>query len=117
MYFVLGMLSIIAAAFVAVIVWGLLKINRQQQRIDYIQRLIDEAPRELHTRFVDMDRELNDRINWNHRHIDDIDDKINRRISECDAYLHRRIDETNSYIDSRIDKALSTISTKQLIKG
>ena len=106
MYFVLGMLSIIAVAFVAVIVWGLLKINRQQQRIDYIQRLIDEASRELHTRFVDMDRELNDRINWNHR-----------RIDEYDTNLNRRIDETNSYIDSRIDKALSTISTKQLIKG
>ena len=106
MYFVLGMLSIIAVAFIAVIVWGLLKINKQQQRIDHIQRMIDEAPRELHARFAEMDRELNDRINWNHR-----------RIDEYDANLNRRIDETNSYIDSRIDKALSTISAKQIIKG
>ena len=95
MYFVLGMLSIIAVAFIAVIVWGLLKINKQQQRIDHIQHMIAE-----------MDRGLNDRINWNHR-----------RIDEYDANLNRRIDETNSYIDSRIDKALSTISAKQIIKG
>jgi CHASE1-domain containing sensor protein len=95
MYFVLGMLSIIAAAFVAVVVWGVVKIKQQQQSLNYMQRIIDEAPRELNERFNHVYRDIDDRNN----------------------YLHRRIDETTSYIDSRIDKALGTASAKQLIKG
>jgi len=96
MYFVLGMLSIIAAAFVVVIVWGLLKIRQQQQSLNYIQRMIDDAPRELNERFNVVYRDLDDRT----------------------TYIHRRIDETTSYIDSRIDKATSgNNGAKQVIKG
>ena len=92
MYFVLGMLSIIAAAIVSVLVWGIVKINKQQQSLNYIQRMIEEAP-----------RELNERLNVVYR---DLDDRT--------TYIHRRIDETTSYIDSRLDKAMSS---NKLIKG
>jgi len=95
MYFVLGMLSIIAAAFVAVVVWGVVKIKQQQQSLNYMLRIIDETPRELNERFNVMYRDLDNRTDQ----------------------IHRRIDETHSYIDSRVDKALGTVSTKQLIKG
>jgi hypothetical protein len=95
MYFVLGMLSIIAAAFMAVVVWGLLKIRQQQQSLNYIQRMIDDAPRELNERFNVVYRDLDDRT----------------------TYIHRRIDETTSYVDSRIDKALGITGAKQVIKG
>jgi hypothetical protein len=95
MYFVLGMLSIIAVAIVAVIVWGIVKIKQQQQSLNYILHIIDEAPRELNERFNVMYRDLDSRTDQ----------------------IHRRIDETHSYIDSRVDKALGTVSTKQLIKG
>lgn len=106
MYFVLGMLSIIAAAIVSVLVWGIVKINKQQQRLDNIQRMIDEAPRELNERFNVLYRDLDDRTSW-----------IHRRIDEYDANINRRIDETHSYIDSRVDKALGTTGAKQVIKG
>jgi len=95
MYFFLGMLSIIAVAIIAVIVWGIVKIKQQQQSLNYMQRIIDEAPRELNERFNVMYRDLDNRTDQ----------------------IHRRIDETHSYIDSRIDKALGTVSAKQLIKG
>lgn len=107
MYFVLGMLSIIAAAIVSVMVWGIVKINKQQQWLDSIQRQMEEGSRELHARFADVQREIDDRANW-----------IHRRIDEYDVNLNRRIDETNSYIDSRIDKATSGLNgAKQVIKG
>ena len=106
MYFVLGMLSIIAAAIVSVLVWGIVKITRQQQRLDNIQRMIDEAPRESNERFNVLYRDLDDRTSW-----------IHRRIDEYDANINRRIDETHSYIDSRVDKALGTTGAKQVIKG
>ena len=95
MYFVLGMLSIIAVAIVTVIVWGIVKIKQQQQSLNYMSRIIDEAPRELNERFNVMYRDLDNRTDQ----------------------IHRRIDETHSYIDSRVDKALGTVSAKQLIKG
>ena len=106
MYFVLGMLSIIAAAIVSVLVWGIVKINKQQQSLNYIQRTIEEAPRELNERFNALYRDLDDRTSW-----------IHRRIDEYDVNINRRIDETHSYIDSRVDKALGTTGAKQVIKG
>ena len=92
MYFVLGMLSIIAAAIVSVLVWGIVKINKQQQSLNNMQRVMEEAS-----------RELNERLNVVYR---DLDDRT--------TYIHRRIDETTSYIDSRLDKAMSS---NKLIKG
>lgn len=117
MYFVLGMLSIIAAAIVSVMVWGIVKINKQQQWLDRIQREFNEAPRELHTRFADAHRELDDRASWIHRRIDETDAALNRRMDQDNEHIYREIADCRAYIDSRIDKTLGTISTKQLIKG
>lgn len=106
MYFVLGMLSIIAAAIVSVLVWGVIKINKQQLWLDSIQRQMEQASREVHDRFIETYREIDQRGSW-----------IHQRIDEYDAKTNRRVDEAQSYIDSRIDKALGTINAKQVIKG
>ena len=110
MYFVLGMLSIIAVAFVAVIVWGMLKIRQQQQSLNYIQRMIEEAPRELNERFNVLYRDLDDRTTY-----------VHRRIDETTSYVDSRLDKTTAYVDSRLDKAIAGIitthSAKQVIKG
>ena len=45
MYFVLGMLSIVAVAFVAVVVWGLLKIKKQQDEIKLLKGLNEDTHR------------------------------------------------------------------------
>ena len=117
MYFVLGMLSIIAAAIVSVMVWGIVKINKQQQWLDRIQQEFNEAPRELHARFADAHRELDDRASWIHRRIDETDAALNRRIDQDNEHIYREIADCRSYIDSRIDKALDTVGAKQVIKG
>ena len=45
MYFVLGMLSIVAVAFVAVVVWGLLKIRKQEDEIKLLKGLNEDTHR------------------------------------------------------------------------
>lgn len=124
MYFVLGMLSIIAAAIVSVLVWGIVKINKQQQSLNHIKRMMEEAPRELHNRFADMHRDVEERFSWVHRRIDDYDAKANRRTDELDANssreyerIYNEIADSRSYTDSRIDKVLGTTGAKQVIKG
>ena len=114
MYFVLGMLSIIAAAIVSVMVWGIVKINKQQQWLDRIQQEFNEAPRELHARFADAHRELDDRASWIHRRIDETDAALNRRMDQDNEHIYREIADCRAYIDSRIDKVTSV---KQVIKG
>ena len=109
MYFVLGMLSIIAAAFVAVIVWGLLKINKQQ-------RMIEEVERELQARFAVLRHEIEDRVSTIHRHMDDIDVNHNRRMDHEHEILFREIADCRAYADSRFDKATGLTGAKQVIK-
>lgn len=116
-YFVLGMLSIIAAAFVAIIVWGMVKISKQQKAIQYLDRILDDSPRELNARFADMQRDMDNRLTWIHTRIDEYDAKLTRRIDQDTAQIYNEIAECKSYTDSRLDKALGTISAKQLIKG
>ena len=117
MYFVLGMLSIIAAAIVSVMVWGIVKINKQQQWLDRIQREFNEVPRELHARFADAHRDLEDRASWIHRRIDECDAALNRRMDQDNEHIYREIADCRAYIDSRIDKAIGTVGAKQVIKG
>ena len=117
MYFVLGMLSIIAAAIVSVMVWGIVKITKQQQWLNNVQRQLNEAPRELHDRISDMHRIVEERATYMHRRIDENDANVNRRIDHDNEQIYREIADCRSYVDSRIDKALGTVGTKQVIKG
>jgi len=127
-YFVLGMLSIVGAAFVAAIVWGIVKITK-----------LLKANRGLEEWIVGNDRHMHDNINSLHKDLDQKSDELYRRISIVTEELHRdmkdldremdkRTDEldrnindraTNiiSYVDSRVDKALGLAGAKQVIKG
>jgi len=102
MYFVLGMLSIIAAAFVAVIVWGIVKINKLTLGLKSTCEWIESNTR---------DRDYNfDQV---YKRISDVERQLQFEVQE----IYRRMDECRSYTDSRFDKATSLTSAKQLIKG
>lgn len=96
MYFVLGMLSIVAVAFITVIVWGIVKI----MKLSKISKAHDEYhmhhQNELDRRFESMDK----------------------FISEVER---ESISSSKSYTDSRIDKLVDTHSIvgvkQQVIKG
>jgi hypothetical protein len=143
MYFVLGMLSIVALAFVMVIVWGLLKIKKQQDEIKMLKSFNEDSHRLIYS----MNEEVNRRIS---REIDDLNQVIStdrrefgeeaRRISmnfdrrfddvwgnfrdlrnEMVELGKSEIDISKSYTDSRIDKLIDTYFDmvnvkKQIIK-
>jgi hypothetical protein len=100
--FVLGMLSIIAVAFMAVIVWGIVKINKLTFEMKATHEWIDNGTR---------DRDYN--LQQVYRKFDETD----RNISLEYERIYNQIAECRSYTDSRIDKVLGTTGAKQLIKG
>ena len=100
--FVLGMLSIIAVAFMAVIVWGIVKINKLTFEMKSTHEWIDNGTRDRDYNL----QQVYEKIKENDRQTSYEFENIYRQISEC-----------RSYTDSRIDKVLSTTGAKQVIKG
>ena len=100
--FVLGMLSIVAVAFMAVIVWGIVKINKLTFEMKATHEWIDNGTR---------DRDYN--LQQVYRKFDETD----RNISLEYERIYNQIAECRSYTDSRIDKTLGITGAKQLIKG
>ena len=106
MYFVLGMLSIIAAAIIAVIVWGIVKINKLTTELKATHEWIDNNTRERDYNFEQVYKTISDRERQTQFEVQEIYRQIDRHINEC-----------RSYTDSRFDKATSLTGAKQLIKG
>ena len=114
MYFVLGMLSIIAAAFVVIVIWGLLKIKNQQRSIEILQQRLDEMPRQFYEDTRGMTQHIDNRFDDVWGSFRDIRNEI-VDISKSDVELSK------SYTDSRIDKLIDTYfdmvgAKKQIIK-
>ena len=114
MYFVLGMLSIVAAAFVAIVIWGLLKIKNQQRSIDILQQRLDEMPREFYSSSRDMTQQIDKRF-------DDVWGQFREMRGDTHEMDKGILDSSKSYTDSRIDKLIDTYfdmvgAKKQIIK-
>ena len=90
--FTFGVLSVIIVAFVAMLVWGIVKVVKQHQQINSIQSEIERV--------------------WQNQ--SRMSDELHQRINQNQDYSIRQIDETRSYIDSRIDKLEAK---KQLLKS
>jgi predicted PurR-regulated permease PerM len=86
--FTLGVLSVIITAFVVVLVWGIVKVVKQQEQINGINNRFNEFIVQSHHTETEIYRQINDQV--------------------ADA-----VTQSKSYIDSRIDKT----SSKQVIKG
>ena len=143
MYFVLGMLSIVAVAFVAVVVWGLLKIRKQEDEIKLLKglnedthRLVYEVKNEIRQK-IDRDIENIHQILSNDRRefVEEtrrISSNFDRRVddfwggfrdirNEMVELSKSDVDLSKSYTDSRIDKLIDTYfdmvsAKKQIIK-
>ena len=90
--FAFGVLAMVAVILLAVVVVGIVKVYKQSNQIDYLERGMSDVYRK-------MDEEI--RV-------------VHDTMSQDRRELNQRIDDLNSYVDSRIDK---TINKKQLIKG
>ena len=89
--FVFGMLTMFAVVSIIAIVIGIVKIYRLSQRVD------------------SMDRHIEDSIQHLHQRIDSNSTDISREFDETRRDLSIRIEGLNSYVDSRFDKVLSKI--------
>lgn len=90
--FAFGVLAMVAVILLTVVVVGIVKVYKQSNQINHLEREINN-----------FYRKLDEEVRVTH----DI-------ISQDRRELNQRIDDLNSYVDSRIDK---TINKKQLIKG
>jgi predicted PurR-regulated permease PerM len=127
--FVLGMLSIIAVAFMAVIVWGIVKINKLTSEVTSTHKWIDNTVQDrdyqfqqIYKKFDQVERTHNDDFERSYNHISSNFDHLDRKINEQERAMsleferaYNQIAECRSYTDSRFDKLAS--NTKQLIKG
>jgi len=102
-FFVLGMLSIIGAIALALIVWGVLKINKLTKSIKQLEEWIQS----------------NERNRWDEasRLRDDMDRKFEDAERNIISHVSHMVNESKSYTDSRFDKATGLTGEKKLIKG
>lgn len=112
MYFILGMLSIVGVAFVAITVWGIVKITKLLKTIKSHEEVHSHHDREINDRFRELYQEIDRRLDNMERHGND-------HISALQRELDSRFNEVYSYTDSRLDKlADKTLKQeKQIIKG
>lgn len=137
------MLSIVAVAFVAVVVWGLLKIKKQEDEIKMLKNFNEDSLRLIHS----MNEDVNRRIYKEVENINQIISTDRREFGEemrrMSSNFDRRVDDfwsgfrdirnemvelsksdvdlSKSYTDSRIDKLIDTYfdmvsAKKQIIK-
>ena len=110
-YFILGMLSIIGAAFVATVVWGVVKISKLLKTIKHQEDWIINNERHMHDNVDDLRKNFERKFEDSERHIHD-------RVTDLQRELDVKFNNTTSYIDSRVDKVSSSLKEqKQLIKG
>ena len=120
-YFVLGMLSVIALIGFGVIVWGLLRIKKQQTQIKNLQEDIQGLVRTISNEMEHTSR----RIDNERRNIYDEIVNRNNDVQKQLEYVLRltKESEENStrYTDKRIDKLIDTYfdikKNKDLLKG
>ena len=109
MYFVLGMLSIIGAIALALIVWGVLKINKLLKAIKQQEEWIANNDRNVWENFRQLREDLERRQDNMERHVyqnvtelqREMDMKINDQITDA-------VTESHSYTDKRIDRLIDT---------
>lgn len=111
--FTLGVLSVIVVAFVAVLVWGIVKVVKQQKQINNINQQIEDSHQTMWRVREDDSRNQREK----ERSIEMYLDKRFIDLESTIQDLHRRIDSAMSYTDSRIDKLIEANKPKQLIKG
>ena len=105
MYFTFGVLTMVAMISVGAIVYGIVKVFKQEKQIKGIQQNIEDAMRSTQHDISWFRNDLNDRFRDIHQRIED-------------SYENSR-DMSNAYTDMRVDKLEDKLTNKpkQLIKG
>lgn len=123
--FTLGVLSVIAVAFVAVLIWGIVKVVKQEKQVKDLQltdeetrqslyKAQDELYRLIHSNQDEMYRHTNHHVNDLIKVADD--DRKEIRVYVNDQ-ITDAVTQSRAYTDHRIDKLMDGNKPKQVIKG
>ena len=111
--FTLGVLSIILAALVAIVVYGIVTVLKLKTETTEIWRQLHENQRDVHLqydrKFEDMQRDVN-MIEQTLRN------SMNSGFDAIDRFVRREDADVRSYIDSRIDKLVDVYFDTQKTK-
>ena len=100
--FAFGMLTMIGIALAVVVVIGIVKVFRMQNRMEILQ-----------TRIVETHNQILQRISFDITNVENV-------ISDDRREMNQRVDVLNSYVDSRFDKLESKFignNAKKQING
>lgn len=130
MYFIFGMLTIIAIAFAVVIIVGIVKINRQQKTVEELNERIKGLHLDHSKQFDNVYTNIDQTQNELYRQISELRQSMTSNIETIYRDSHRDVNnhftdaltQSKSYTDSRIDKLIDTYFEvqsikKQIIKG
>jgi len=92
--FAFGMLTVVAIIMIVVIVIGMVKVAKQQDKITSLEKWIDDT-----NRFAEINRQ-----------------EVERRITEEVRILADEIGHVHRIMDSRFDKFEDKITKKQILK-
>jgi len=135
--FTFGIVCTIAAIFVAVLVWAIVKVVKQEKALkrlsdesrdsfnnvwrqkDEDRRWQNENEREFHRsldlRFKDLEGKTDNHTNDLYRNLAQIENDVYRAIND---QITDAVTQSKSYTDSRIDKLIDGSKTKkEVIKG
>lgn len=125
--FVLGVLTIVAAAISASIVVGLTKINKLTRLVNDLALRVDREREEAYRTMQSENEAIWRQFEACGRDVTMVERTIMQHIDheiqgvhKHEEELHREIDDTRRYIDSRIDRVVlkgSVQGSKQIIKG
>ena len=105
LYFILGILSVVAVVLTVVAVYGIVRHNQSQKQINNLHREIEEIQRGAWRESESINRRIDRDYESKWRAMDE---------------FNKRLDELQSYIDSRVDKLdakYSSKGVKQQING
>jgi predicted PurR-regulated permease PerM len=126
MYFIFGMLTIIAIAFAVVIVVGMVKINKQQKTVEELNERIKGLHLDHSQQFDNVYRNIDQTQNELYRQINESRQAASSNIEnvyrDVSNHFTDALTQSKSYTDSRIDKLIDTYFEvesvkKQIIKG
>lgn len=134
--FTFGIVCTIAAIFVAVLVWAIVKVVKQEKTLkrlsddsrdqfnnvwrqkDEDRRWQNENEREFHRsldlRFKDLEGKTDNHTNDLYRNLAQLENDVYRAIND---QITDAVTQCKSYTDSRIDKMIEGNKPKQVIKG
>ena len=134
--FTFGIVCTIAAIFVAVLIWTIVKVVKQEKTIkqlnddsrdqfnniwrrrDEDEKWRGENDREFHrhldSRFKDLEGKTDNHTSDLYRNLAQVENDVHRAIND---QITDAVTQCKSYTDSRVDKMIEGNKPKQVIKG